>query len=498
MGEKITVEDFTTDQACETHPSKRKPPHHLPHHIPSSSLAKISDFHVKPVPSELQIGEEMSVVIEDFTGAETLPDPTLNQRFLNDDLKYQDRGTGSLEKNNDYEISNHSKLENHHENYVSIPLTKSLTPSEVKIYDDRVSSKGKEGVEGRFDIARNFDHVLSPTRHLQCNDCEIVDKTYDMAIFYDFDNDDGGRCNFVDNSRDPILVDEKNAFTIGDDFVLADSKSSFNMSHDINFSMSSNKYNLNSELSHDKKSLKFDLHDGLHWRTPKMIKVVGQTDCSVDRTRPKFSIPEVSSTDLGHRSKFQIPFYKTPSGKRKTPKFSIPDYDSYKNDRRKHSKFRLYHDIKVFKDRLRHSIPNDFKTGWGIKRFSVPIVKDGVRKTCTKVETPKDFTYKPGASRFKVPLPINEDQSKEDTYLLKESKFHFSQPDKVLDKTKNVSIATDFDLKLERIEFRDLTQNYELINETRNFELSPEFVLKNVNLSHEINELLIDTSQLSL
>ena len=503
MRDKITVEDFTTDQACGTPPSKRKPPHHLPHHMPPSSLARIPNFHPESAQSELKIGEEMSVVIEDFTGVETSrPHPSLSQSSPspNENLKCQARGSaGYLDKNSDYEISNHTKSENHYENYASVPSIKSLTPSEVETHDDRVLNRGIEGEEGRFNIARNFEHVLSPTRHLQSNDCEIVNKTYNMTIFYNYsDSDDGSRCNFVDNSRDPILVNEKNVFTIGDDFVLADSKSSFNLSPDVNFSISSNKYNLNSELSHDKKSLKFDLHDGLNWRTPKRIKLVGQTDCSLDRNRPKFSIPEVNSTDLRHRSKFQIPLYETPSGKRKTPKFSIPDYDSYKNNRRKHPKFHLYHDIKVFKDRLRHSIPNNFKTGWGFKRFSVPIVKDGMRKTCTKVEIPKDFTYKPGTSRFNVPLPINQDQPKEDTYLLKGSKFHISQPVKVYDKTKNVSIAPDFDLELGRIEFEDLTENYELINETRNFEMSPDFVLKNVNLTHEFNELLIDCSQLSL
>ncbi|KAL5269757.1 hypothetical protein ACHWQZ_G003281 [Mnemiopsis leidyi] len=500
MSDKITVEDFTSDQACGTPPPKKKPPHHIPHHMSPSSLARIPNFDPESVPPEQKLEGGNSVVIEDFVMAQTLPSPCLSQHFMNSTLKFREDSAEVLEKTSD-EKFNFSMPDNHDENQVSIEPIQPLIPtiSETKIiHNDLVLSKGVNCEEGQFNIARNFSHVLSLTRHCQSDDCEIVDKTYKMDIFYkDLDNDDEGKCKFIDNSRDPSLVNEKNLFTIGDDFMLTDTKSSFNMSPDLNICTGSNSFHLDLELNHDKESRKFSLHDGLNWRASKSIKVIGKIDCSFDAKRPGFFIPEVKSTCLRNRSDFKIPLYDTPPGIKKAPKFSIPDYDD-KNDKSKHSKFRLYHDIKVFKDRCRHSIPKNFSTGWGIKRFSVPTVRNGARKTHAKVLISEEVNYSPTTNEFKIPPQSNHNQSEELNSILKGSKFYISEVGNLFNETKNVNIAPEFDLRLEPGKVKDLTQHYELINETRNFKLSHDFVLNNVNLSHEFNELLIDCSEISL
>ena len=187
-------------------------------------------------------------------------------------------------------------------------------------------------------------------------------------------------------------------------------------------------------------------------------------------------------------------------------KFSIPDYTACKKseiNKKNNSRFHVYRELKTFKDKPKYSIATTFSKGWGLTRFSIPKIKEGIRKTSARMSVPNDFNISPpGKTRFELPKLSSKnllDDDDVDKHVSNNSRFSIPDPEKLINRTRNVSIAKCRDGPFNRFisgNFRDYTKDSYLINNKR-FNLSTCSVT-NLILRHEFNELEICSSQISL
>ena len=362
----------------------------------------------------------------------------------------------------------------------SHPHSSQLVPIENKGY-----------FRGSTDIAINN----APNKHLQTNDCELVNDFRKLNLFKDVEFDGNSSSQFYGLELDVKLIDRIEKMTISKDLEFEASSNLFTILNDVQFDRVDSNFTMPNDLDFSNRSSSFTVHKDLDLKIPHDIRVIGENDCTVGKNKPEFFVTEAKNVDMKNDKKFSIPKdHEVNAISNSNSRFYIPNYYASKEhqfDPSKNTRFYIYKDLKTYTDTSEFTVPEDYTKGLGNSSFYIPVCPSGTLKRCAKSIIPSDAKFCEGKSTFS--LPPEEKES------VQTNKCKFSIPGKMeISNGPNKMYVQEIGGGEVNSKLSFKVEESVLLDTGHSFSIYKDWLLFNVNLGCEINDLEIKSSQLSL